>query len=347
MHYRDINTLWSLVKKIPITTAAPVVLVIGGIVLNVLFLHRGAQAISDPLSPVLVADALAALVPELDSFEADNVFNGEFNVSNDENATAGFVVVEGDSLLNSSNPLSTILPNRDGLLTYKIQKGDTLSKIAANFGISVNTIFWANGTLGSSIRVGQEIVILPVSGVAHRIDEGDTLDSVADLYAVSKDKIAQYNKRSSSRPLVVGSVLVIPGAKPKKTVATQALEKLPSYPGYFILPTTGLNWGQLHSYNAIDVANACGTPIYASAEGLITASMNYGYNDGYGHYIDIEHPNGVVTRYAHTEKNTVSVGDYVAQGDQIGNIGNTGKTHGPTGCHVHFEVRGARNPFAK
>ncbi|MBI2604018.1 MAG: M23 family metallopeptidase, partial [Candidatus Harrisonbacteria bacterium] len=43
----------------------------------------------------------------------------------------------------------------------------------------------------------------------------------------------------------------------------------------------------------------------------------------------------------------VSVGDYVAQGDIIGYIGNSGNTHGPTGCHLHFEVMGARNPFAK
>ena len=347
LHDRDINTLIFLAKKISFTTAAPVVLVIGGIVLNVLFLHRGTQANNDPVSPLLVADALAAFVPESDSFEADNVFHGDFNVSTEEDETAGFIVVEGDSLLNSSNPLSTILPNRDGLLTYKVQKGDTLSKIAANFGISVNTIFWANNKIGSSIRPGQELVILPVSGVAHRVDEGETLDSIADLYSVSRDKILQYNKRVLSKPLAAGSVLVIPGAKPKKSLATAAIEKLPSYPGYFILPTTGLNWGQLHHYNAVDVANACGTPIYASAEGLVTASMSYGYNDGYGHYVDIEHPNGVITRYAHMEKNTVAVGDYVAQGDQIGNIGNTGKTHGPTGCHLHFEIKGARNPFSK
>ncbi len=296
---------------------------------------------------MIVADALAAFEPDQDSVEADNVFSGDFDVSNQEDATAGFVVVEGDSVLNSSNPLSTILPNRDGLLTYKVQKGDTLGKIAATFGISVNTIFWANSSIGNHIHAGQELVILPISGVAHRVAEGETLDMIADLYGIPKEKILQVNRKASAAALEVGSVLVIPGAKPKQSMASEAVENLPSYPGYFILPTTGLNWGILHHYNAVDIANACGTPIYAAAEGLVTTSLGYGYNDGYGHYVDIEHPNGVVTRYAHTEKNVVSVGDYVAQGDLIAYIGNTGKTHGPTGCHVHFEVRGAKNPFAK
>ncbi len=353
-----ISKIRLILNKIPLTTAAPVVLVIVGIVLNVLVLYRGTQASDFLGGPAriatrsvaggpLVADISESLGLEADSVFADNVFNGDFDVASQEDATAGFVVIEGDSVLNSSNPLSTILPNRDGLLTYKVQKGDTLGKIAANFGISVNTIFWANSNIGNSIRPGQELVVLPVSGVAHRVEEGEDLAAIADLYGVPKEKILQYNKKANNSNLAVGSVLVIPGAKPKKSLASIAVEKLPSYPGYFILPTTGWNWGQLHNYNAVDIANACGTSIYASAEGLVIAEKSYGYNDGYGHYIDIEHPNGVITRYAHTEKNAASVGDYVLQGDLIGSIGNTGHTHGPTGCHLHFEVRGAKNPFAK
>ena len=105
--------------------------------------------------------------------------------------------------------------------------------------------------------------------------------------------------------------------------------------------------GHSWRYNAVDIANACGTAMYAAAEGLVTAVTGVEWNEGYGSYIIIEHPNGTKTRYSHNEKNTVSVGDYVAQGDLIGYIGNSGNTHGPTGCHLHFEVMGARNPFAK
>lgn len=337
-----IKTLYGKLKKINPVVAAPVLLITAGIVFNLIVLGVNAQP-TDQL-----ADLREVFDSGADSFLAENIFDESFEVASDEQSTAGFVVVESDSLLNSGNPLSTILPTRDGLLIYKVQKGDTLSKIAANFGISLNTIFWANSKISNNLRLGQEIFILPVSGVAHQVDEGETVESVAEIYDVPTEKITQYNKRAiPGRTLAAGSTLVIPGAKPKKINSAVSLSGLPNYPSYYIIPTTGWNWGTLHYFNAIDVANACGTPIYASAEGLVIRAPDYGYNDGYGHYVDIEHPNNTVTRYAHMSKNKAVVGDYVLQGDLIGYIGNTGKTHGPTGCHLHFEIRGARNPFSK
>ena len=319
-----------------------------GIGLNFLVLARSNHAVGEgPIIPSALADLQESVGLQQDSVTADQILGGSFDVANNPDETAGFVVVDGDSMLNAGNPLSTILANRDGLLTYKVQKGDTLSKIASNFGISLNTIFWANSSLGNNLRLGQELVILPVSGVTHRVEEGDTTDSVAEFYGVPASKIIQYNKQASGN-LKVGSTLVIPGAKPKQTLASASLANLPNYPGYFILPTTGWNWGQLHNFNAVDIANACGTSIFASAEGLVAYVGDPGsWNDGYGGFVEIEHPNGVVTKYAHTEKNVVAVGDYVLQGDVIAKIGNTGMVHGPTGCHLHFEIHGARNPFAK
>ncbi len=327
------------------TTVLPVVLVIMGIGLHFLVTAKNARVPISPSEPFL-ASLVNAAGAEEDSFYAGQVFEDNFQMADDQDATAGFIVVEGDSVLNAGNPLSTILPTRDGLLVYKVQKGDSLSKIAANFGISLNTIFWANASLGNTVRPGQEVVILPVSGVLHQVEEGETIDSVAEFYGVTSSKITQFNKISASG-LKIGSSLVIPGAKPKKTFASASIADLPNYPGYFILPTTGWNWGKLHYYNGVDIANACGTSIYASAEGLVIGEKLSGWNDGYGGYVEIEHPNGSVTKYAHTQKNLVSVGDYVLQGDVIANIGNTGNVHGPTGCHLHFEIRGARNPFAK
>lgn len=316
-----------------------------GVAINLLVLRSTNQQ-RGTLGGPQFAEVAEAFNSESDNVFADNVFSGEFDIAQSGDSTAGFVVVDGASVLNSANPLSTILPTRDGLLVYKVQKGDTLSKIAANFGISLNTIFWANKNLGNNIRPGQEIVILPVSGVIHQVEEDDTLDSVAELYGVPREKILQYNKIAGGG-LKIGASVVIPGAKPKKSLTSLSLGNLPNFPGFFIIPTTGWNWGKLHHYNAVDIANACGTPIYAAAEGLVTREASYGYNDGYGHYVEIEHPNGATTRYAHTQKNKASVGDYVLQGDLIAYIGNTGLTHGPTGCHLHFEIRGARNPFAK
>jgi len=258
-----------------------------------------------------------------------------------------FILIDGAYLLNKNNPLSDALPNRDGLLTYKVQRGDNLAKIAANFGISLNTILWANKDLNSNfLKVGQEIVILPVSGVLYNIQPGDTLNSIAEKYSVDVNKITSYNIGLSPSKLESRETIIIPYAKPLK-ISYYTSAALPEYPGYFAIPTTGWNWGKLHNYNAVDIANACGTPVYVSAEGLVSEVYSSGWNSGYGKYIIIEHPNSTKTLYAHLQRSIVSIGDYVSQGDTVGYIGNTGKTDGVTGCHLHFEVIGAKNPFAK
>src|SRR5699024_9945337 len=95
----------------------------------------------------------------------------------------------------------------------------------------------------------------------------------------------------------------------------------------------GMRWGKLHA--GIDIAQPLGTNIYASDNGkVVTAKTN---PDGYGYYIDLEHENGWVTRYAHMYQKTVEVelGDVVKQGDKIAEIGSNGKSTGP---HLHFEI---------
>mgnify|MGYP001578006362 FL=1 len=116
----------------------------------------------------------------------------------------------------------------------------------------------------------------------------------------------------------------------------------PDLKGYFTMPTEGFNWGKLHSNNAVDIANACGTDIRAAAGGLVNEASTDLWGGGYGHYVIISHPNGTKTRYAHMNKISVSVGQYVKKGDSIGSMGMTGNS---TGCHLHFEVLGAVNPF--
>lgn len=265
----------------------------------------------------------------------------------DSGEQIGFVLVDEAYLLSKGNPLSDALPNRDGLLTYKVKKGDNLAKIAANFGISLNTILWANTKLNSnSLSIGQEIVILPVSGVLYDIQSGDTLNSIAEKYSVDVNKIISYNIGLSPSKLESRETIIIPYAKPLKT-SYYTSASLPEYPGYFAVPTTGWNWGKLHNYNAVDIANACGTAVYVCAEGLVSEVYSSGWNGGYGKYIVVEHPNNTKTLYSHLQKAIVSIGDYVSQGDTIGHIGNTGKTDGVTGCHLHLEVIGAKNPFAK
>ena len=285
---------------------------------------------------------------DLDAALIDPASLSSLPVAASNDSAGGFVIVDSASLLNQTVPLSNALPGRDSLLIYRVQKGDTLSKIAASFGISLNTIFWANKEVKRNyLSPGQEIIILPVSGVIHEAVEGENLDIIAGLYGISAEKILAVNAKAAAG-ISVGVKLVIPDGKPKRRSSDLLSENLPDLRGYFALPTTGWNWGQLHPYNAVDIANACGTSIYASAEGLVSeVGSPASWNGGLGGYVLIEHPNRTATRYLHMGKNLVSVGDYVAQGDKIAEMGNTGNVKGSSGCHLHFEVRGAKNPLAK
>jgi len=269
-----------------------------------------------------------------------------------ENAV-GYVLVDRSSFLNPSTLSTNITPSRNGLLTYKVADGDTVSTIAAQFGISVGTIIWANNLSASGrIKPGEEIVILPVSGVLHKVRRGETIASIASAYGVEAKNIATFNKEA----LKAGQTVVVPNARP----ITPAKPKASHFSsgsnspetvsgGYFISPVTnGLNWGKLHDGNAVDIAAACGTPIVASASGVITeVASPSNWNSGYGGFVRISHANGTATFYAHTSVNLVGVGDEVGQGSAIAKIGRTGQVHGMTGCHVHFGVSGTRNPFAR
>lgn len=241
--------------------------------------------------------------------------------------------------------------------TYTVRDGDTVSEIAAMFHVSVNTILWANDlTSKSTLRAGQNLVILPVSGIMYTVKKGDTISEIAKKYGADVADITSYNDLSVSA-LSVGQTIIIPNAEFTTVVAPKSgsnsstgkildgSAKLKSLPGYFRQPVrTGHISQELHGHNGVDFAAPVGTPIYASAAGTVIISrINGGWNGGYGNFVVISHNNGTQTLYAHMQSRVVvTAGDEVSQGELIGYIGMTGLTTGP---HVHFEVRGAKNPF--
>jgi murein DD-endopeptidase MepM/ murein hydrolase activator NlpD len=261
----------------------------------------------------------------------------------------------------SKDYLDDFKPNK--VIEYTVQPGDALSFIASDFGVNMDSILWANALSSpDKIAPGQTIRIPPVSGVIHKIKQGDTVSSIAKKYTADSAKILAFNDLADNAVLDPGTELIVPDGTvaPAKTIAVKGTAKagfassvtstakrfayLPDLGEFFNAPATGFDWGIIHGRNGVDIANSCGSPIYAAADGTADIATGSGWNGGFGKYIKIVHANGTETLYAHLSKLLISIGSVVTQGQQIGLMGTTGHS---TGCHLHFEVHGARNPLAK
>lgn len=244
--------------------------------------------------------------------------------------------------------------NSGEISVYVVREGDSLSRIAEMFDVTTNTILWANDLANAGdIHPGDTLVILPIIGVRHVVKSGDTIATIAKKYGGNAEEILAYNQLPEGVALSVGDTVIVPGgnmheAAPKKTSTKRSSSGSSADAGsgggsYYIHPLPGAVRTQgIHGYNAVDLAAPIGTPIRAAAAGKVIVSKSSGWNGGYGNYIVIKHPNGTQTLYAHASSNAVGIGDYVEAGETIAYVGTTGKSTGP---HLHFEVRGATNPF--
>ena len=257
------------------------------------------------------------------------------------------VVVEGGTSIVARAAIEGEVsqPKSDKISVYEVRRGDTLSQIAEMFDVSTSTIRWANdlGTNGT-ISPGDSLVILPVSGLKYKIKSGDTLNSLAKKYHADKMEIMVFNGLDVES-LTIGDEIIIPDAEIQLSPKTKSriVSNSPSTAGYFSHPVYGARRTQgIHGRNAVDFGISIGTPIKAAAAGTVIISKSGAWNGGYGTYVVIKHSNGTQTLYAHNSTNKVSVGERVGKGEVIALSGNTGKSTGP---HLHFEVRGGRNPF--
>lgn len=244
---------------------------------------------------------------------------------------------------------------------YQVKQDDTLSQIAEMFGVSEKTILWANDIRDPDlIQPDVELTILPITGIQHIVKDGESLRAIAIKYGEkeSADEIVEdivaYNQLASADDVSIGDTLIIPGgeaAAPKQTatytakpVQTSGVVATGGGSSGYVHPLPGaLKTQGIHGYNGVDLAptNQSGSAIRAAADGEVIAVRNSGWNGGYGLYVVISHPNGTQTLYAHNSSNIVGIGQRVVAGQVIGYVGSTGRS---TGTHLHFEVRGARNP---
>ena len=195
----------------------------------------------------------------------------------------------------------------------------------------------ATPTNRPSVLEGTENAALPTETTSAELE--------SDLLAAAPISPDAYipARRSSAGQVVSPDMPILPAAD----------EYLPETPAYFdgyIWPTRGTltsgygwRWGRMH--RGVDVAGPVGTPIVAAAPGVVEKA---GWNSGgYGNLVEIRHPDGSMTRYAHNNRLNVRAGQVVRQGQQISEMGSTGYSTGP---HLHFELHpqgsGAANPMA-
>lgn len=272
---------------------------------------------------------------------------------------AALPTLSGSALQKPNPPTSDgLLPKRD-IQVYKVKGGDTLAKIANNYGVSISTIMWENNLSGAEvIRPNQELRILPTDGIKHVVKDGETLEQIAKKYDVDVDTILDYNDEIEIPEYIQpGDEIIIPnGVKknpPSPKIAKQREEfKIVHVPDNFrtligdlLWPLTGVtrvSQGFKKRHPAIDIpCRNC--PVLAAADGIVELA---GYQKGYGNTIVLNHGSGMKTRYAHGSNLLVSAGDQITKGQVIMISGSTGRSTGP---HLHFEIiqNGARlNPLS-
>ncbi len=245
---------------------------------------------------------------------------------------------------------------RTWIVTYEVQKGDSVWKIAQKFGLNPKTVEWANGLELNPdlLRVGQKLIIPPVDGVVHVVEAGETLGQIARRYKVKPEDIVNFEPnglKSVDDPLPENKVLIVPGGE-KPFVAPVVSAYRGPIPksarrgtGSFVWPASGKITSLFNQivcsrmlgckpHKGLDIANVPGTPVVASDSGYV---MFAGWDkSGYGKLVVINHGNGFVTFYAHMSAIFVRKGQSVAKGQRIGSIGSTGNVTGP---HLHFELR--------
>jgi murein DD-endopeptidase MepM/ murein hydrolase activator NlpD len=255
-------------------------------------------------------------------------------------------------LLAGSRSLVTIAASDvPEIPSYTVKKGDTLSDIAATYGVDTDDVAFANHLDTDSIGVGDVLVIPPGHGALYVVKTGDTVPSVASKFKVDPSVIMTYNRLYfEPEHFAIDQLIFVPGAavpvvrRTNYGVASVPLGQLPARTGRLSWPVGGVLtqyywWG----HTGVDLAAPYGTTISSSDDGVVVAT---GWVAVGGLRVCVQHAGGLQTCYYHTSSVYVTPGQTVARGQPLAAIGMTGVTTGP---HVHWEVKlngVAVNPLA-
>ncbi len=304
-----------------------------------------------------------SIVDENDtSFETGKEFVDDFSsdISENHSENAIYTVQKGDSIYSVASyfgvSVETIMafnhmsskvvhvgevlevPSISGV-PYIVGKGDTLAKISKKYSIDVDDITLYNGLQDDEMLAAGDEIFIPNAKEVSVVTKTTTLAKIVNKVATTKTFIKDATTISKVTTWAKGDT-----AHLNTPAAIAKYSGMPKYDGYFLFPAPGATRTQkMHGNNGCDFANKIGSPVLASASGVVSVAKTGGYNFGYGNYIKIKHPNGTETIYGHLSRVDVSMGQSVSRGEQIGAVGSTGNSTGP---HLHFEIHGAYNPFA-
>ena len=238
-------------------------------------------------------------------------------------------------------PLERVCPEPalSRLITHTIVAGETIESIARQYNLIPATLMGMNPVLrGGNAPVGTQITIPPYNGIQVEVPAGQTWQDLANVYQVRPDALFEVNGcQENPRSIFVPGVNWSP-ARP----AVQTLTDLSGYP----LPDvavmlTKYGW-QLNPLNSevtfnsgVDLQADVGTPVMSAGDGIVAFAGDRG---SYGNVVVINHRGGRQTRYAHLNTMTVTTGQAVKQGENLGTVGVTG-TPSVNQPHLHFEVR--------
>ena len=283
-----------------------------------------------------------------------------------------YIGVPQTDLLVMNATIKTAVPKdreKREIEEYIVKTGDTLSSIANDWGVTVDTVKWANDLSSDLVKPGQTLDIPPADGVLVKVSKGDTLTTLAKKYDASDQAIADFNWLDYPFTLSEGTTLFIPEGKMPVPIVVATVRSTPSsYVSNSSYTSTNvgaadpnvgkfLGWpiangmGTISQYykgvyhRGIDIADSRLPSIVAPASGTVIFAGCYGTcpplgstygGSNYAWSIQIDHGNGYTTWYAHLKNIYVRTGQSVSKGESIGQMGSTGRSTGP---HLHFEVR--------